>query len=135
MELKILSGKLTKAHITDAGYDIHSSEDVLITPNRPVEVATNLRISIPEGYYGKVESRSGLSFKNNIEVGAGVIDCGYTAEIKIKLYNHGSYPVTLPTGSRIAQIIFMKHEIAEIEMVEDLEETERGEKGFGSSGI
>ncbi|MGL5950205.1 MAG: dUTP diphosphatase, partial [Cetobacterium sp.] len=76
-----------------------------------------------------------LSFNSNLETGAGVIDCGYLSEIKVKLYNHGTAPVTLPAGSRIAQIIFMKHEVVEFEEVALFEETARGEKGFGSSGI
>ncbi|MGL4569040.1 MAG: dUTP diphosphatase [Fusobacteriaceae bacterium] len=135
MNLKILTGKLTRGTEGAAGYDIYSSEDVIITHDRPVAVKTNLRIAIPQGYYGKVEARSGLSFNNHLETGAGIIDSDYRGEIKVKIINTGNIPVTLPAGSRIAQIIFMKHEVVEIEEVALLEETARGDNGFGSTGL
>jgi dUTP pyrophosphatase len=92
-------------------------------------------MAIPPGYVGKVVSRSGLSFKHDIEVGAGVIDSGYRGMNRINLHNHGDYPVVVERGDRIAQIIILKHETPEWVSVESLDESERGEMGFGHTGL
>lgn len=102
-------------------------------------VSTGLRLEIPEGYYGRVAPRSGLTVKHGLDVGAGVIDSDYRGVVSVVLFNHGQMPVSLEAGSRIAQLIIEK--IATPEVVEvkcgdpRLRETRRGDGGFGSTGI
>lgn len=115
-----------------AGYDLYSVEDVTVSKSGSVSVG--LRISIPEGYYGRVASRSGYSFKDDIEVGAGVIDADYTGLVRVKLYNHGSEPFRVIAGQKIAQLIITKISHPEVLLVESLDRTVRGDGGFGSTG-
>ncbi len=126
---------LVTAKDGDAGYDIAANENKQIYAGTSAIFSTGLRMAIPRGYVGKVVSRSGLSFKHNLEVGAGVIDSGYRGEIKIHLYNHGSKGVYIQEGDRIAQIIIVRHESPAFELVDSLDDTERGSLGFGHSGV
>lgn len=127
--------ELKKAKPGDAGYDVASNESKTLWPKSSCQLDTGLYIAIPEGYVGKVVSRSGLSFKHNIEVGAGVIDSGYRGQIRIHLYNFGDDKFQVEKGDRVAQIIILKHESPEFVLSDSLEETERGSNGFGHSGI
>lgn len=126
---------LVQAKPGDAGYDITSNETKVILSRHSEQFDTGLFMAIPPGYVGKVVSRSGLSFKHNLEVGAGIIDSGYRGEIRINLHNHGDYPVGIKKGDRIAQIIIIKHESPVFELVGSLDETERGANGFGHTGL
>jgi len=126
---------LVQAKEFDAGYDITSNETKVAHQYSSTKFSTGLSMAIPPGYVGKVVSRSGLSFKHCIEVGAGVIDSGYRGEIKIHLHNFGDRPVVINKGDRIAQIIILKHETPVFELVESLDETDRGANGFGHTGI
>jgi dUTP pyrophosphatase len=117
-----------------AGYDLTSVEDVEIQPGQRACVSTGLSMAIPEGYYGRIAPRSGLAAKNGLQVGAGVIDSDYRGLVKVLLFNHGSEPVWLPPNSRIAQLIFEKIGAPEVLEVENLDDTVRGEGGFGSTG-
>lgn len=126
---------LVQAKPGDAGYDIATNEEKTVWHHSSAQFSTGLSMAIPPGYVGKVVSRSGLSFKHRIEVGAGVIDSGYRGEIKIHLHNFGDTPVTFKKGDRIAQIIILKHESPVFELVKSLDETERGVNGFGHTGI
>ncbi len=131
-----------KAHEGDAGYDLYSSHDTSIFKSGVV--STGVAVSIPRGYYGRVASRSGLSFREDVEVGAGVIDPNFSGEVKVKLYRHGFYTLRnrldgcshlkIKKGERIAQLIITPYASPEILVVDALDETDRGEKGFGSSG-
>jgi len=99
-------------------------------------VKTNISISIPEGYYGRIAPRSGLAYKNGIDVLAGVIDSDYRGDIGVILFNSDhnlDFPVNV--GDRIAQIIIEKCHSVNWETVENLEASVRSEKGFGSSGV
>jgi len=127
--------QLVPAKEGDAGYDISTNEEKVIYGHTSAQFSTGLSMAIPKGYVGKVVSRSGLSFKHGIEVGAGIIDSGYRGEIKIHLHNFGDFPVQFKPGDRIAQIIILKHESPVFELVNSLDETERGANGFGSTGI
>lgn len=127
--------QLTKGSEFSAGYDIRSHEDIWVLRRSSVSVGTGLSISIPEGTVGIVKSRSGLSFKNNIEVGAGVIDSDYRGEVKVKLYNHGNEDFKVCKGDRIAQIIVFPVFNTDVLKVDNLDDTDRGSNGFGSSGI
>jgi dUTP pyrophosphatase len=127
--------QLAPAKDGDAGYDIATNEYKVVYGHTSAQFSTGLSMAIPKGYVGKVVSRSGLSFKHQIEVGAGIIDSGYRGEIKIHLHNFGDFPVQFKPGDRIAQIIILKHESPVFELVDSLDETERGVNGFGSTGI
>jgi len=131
---KIMSGTITKKHDIDAGLDISSAEQLVILPKTSQVVSTGTRISIPEGCVGFIWSRSGLSVKNKIEVGAGCIDAGYIGEIKVHLYNYGDYEFKVEVGDRIAQLITIPINLNTYEQVNDLLETGRGIDGFGSTG-
>jgi len=98
-------------------------------------VSTGIALGIPEGNYGRIAPRSGLSYKNGIDIGAGVIDSDYTGEIKVLLINISNEPFEVEVGDRIAQIIIGKYLVTEIEEVEKLDESERGDAGFGSTGV
>lgn len=125
---------LEQAVDLDAGYDITANADVQIYAKTSTSVPTGLSMAIPRGYYGRVASRSGLSFKHSLEVGAGIIDSGYRGEIKVHLYNFGDTEYFVRKGDRIAQIIILKHESPVFTLVSSLSETKRGGNGFGHSG-
>ena len=125
----------TKSHVTDAGYDLFSTEDVSLKPFQRKVVKTGIKLSIPAGFYGRIAPRSGLAVKNGIDVLAGVIDSGYNGEIGVVLINTDKFEsVSLPKSSRIAQLIFEKCEDMNFETVLSLDISERDAGGFGSTG-
>lgn len=137
MKLNIVtnnSRQFTKAHDIDAGYDILSSEDIWIRPGEKELILTGLKVAIPAGYVGIIKSRSGLSVKHNLEVGAGVIDSGYTGEVRVVLRNLGNEIYCVKSGDKIAQMIIVNLPDIEIVRVDNLNNTERGEGGFNSTG-
>ncbi len=122
-----------------AGMDLYANIDEPITL-KPLErtlVKTGLFISLPKGYEAQVRPRSGLAFKNGITVlnTPGTIDADYRGEIGVILVNLSSQDFTINDGDRIAQMVIAKHETAIWVEVENLDETNRGEGGFGSSGV
>ena len=122
-----------------AGMDLYANIDKPITL-KPLErtlVKTGLFISLPKGYEAQIRPRSGLAFKNGITVlnTPGTIDADYRGEIGVILVNLSSQDFTINDGDRIAQMVIAKHETAIWEEVENLDETNRGEGGFGSSGV
>ena len=122
-----------------AGMDLYANIDEPITL-KPLErtlVKTGLFISLPKGYEAQVRPRSGLAFKNGITVlnTPGTIDADYRGEIGVILVNLSSQDFTINDGDRIAQMVIAKHDTAIWEEVENLDETNRGEGGFGSSGV
>jgi len=124
----------SRAHYTDAGWDLYSSEHRDIPPSRWGLVNTGISMAIPEGYAGLIWPRSGLAVKKGIDVFAGVIDSGYRGEIKVCLFNSSKLYVEIQKGDRVAQILFQ--EVPKMTMVEvdELNESKRGCDGFGSSG-
>ena len=98
-------------------------------------VKTGIAIGLPEGTYGRLAARSGIASRMGIAVGGGVIDADYTGEIKVILRNHGKADCLYKAGDRIAQLIVEKIANTDAMEVDDLETTERGTKGFGSSDI
>lgn len=128
----------TRAHATDAGLDLYAMEDKVIWPDCKVGDGmvfdTGVHIEIPRGYYGKIESKSGLNVNHGIVSCGGVIDEGYTGSIKVKLYNLGMRGYAVRKGDKIAQLIIQPYLAPELELVSHLDETERGSRGFGSSG-
>lgn len=136
MKIKLDDGAImpTRAHATDAGLDLYATEDRVIFTGNGVVFDTGVHIEFPHGYYGKIESKSGLNVKHGVVSCGGVIDEGYTGSITVKLYNLGEHVYIVRKGDKIAQLIIMPYEAPELELVEQLEETERGENGFGSTG-
>jgi len=124
----------TKNNESDTGYDVYSVEDKVIPARGSAVVEVGLKFaSIPEGYWIKVESRSGLGFKHGIMSHPGIIDCGYRGDAGVKLYNLTDVPYIVKTGDRIAQFAIYFNISMPIDWGE-AEESNRGEKGFGSSG-
>ena len=121
--------------LKSAGYDLSSIEDVVLTPGERKMISTGISVAIPEGYYGRVAPRSGLAHKHGIDVLAGVIDADYRGEIKVILLNTGYDVVSLEKHSRIAQLIIENVYKPVLEIVDDLDETQRGADGFGSTGV
>ena len=121
-----------RAHSTDAGLDLFSRERRLIWPGMSVVFDTGVHIQIPEGYVGDVDAKSSLMEKNLLT--AGTIDCGYTGSIKVKLFNLGGGMVEILEGQKIAQLVIKSIITPDLEAVDELEDTERGEGGFGSTG-
>lgn len=126
---------LGKRHMLDAGLDIHSACDGTIHAHTRGTVSTGLHISIPIGSCGLIWSRSGLSVNSGIEVGAGCIDCGFTGEVKLVLYNHSDNDFTYKAGDRLAQLLTIPVNLQLYEEVLSFEDSERGVNGWGSTGV
>lgn len=122
------------AHPGDAGADLRASEDVVVPARGKASVDTGLRLAIPQGYVGLVWPRSGLAFKQSIDCGAGVVDASYRGEVRVLLFNHSDQDCLLKKGERVAQLLIQKVETVDFIRVDSLEETPRGEGGFGSTG-
>lgn len=118
-----------------AGYDLSSCEAKTIPPKGTALVKTGLIMACPEGTYGRVAPRSGLALKHSIDVGAGVIDADYRGEVGVILFNFGTKDFEIKEGDRIAQLVLEKIELSEVLEVQELDETVRGEGGFGSTGV
>ena len=122
-----------RAHSADAGYDLRSPIKCRLYAGEAVVIDTGVHVEIPVGYAGMLKSKSGLNVKHDI-VGEGVIDSGYTGSIRVKLYNHGSESYMIEVGDKISQLVILPIIMPELELVEELEETDRGNNGFGSTG-
>lgn len=139
---RVESGAFLPARASEgaAGYDLFSCVDLKnLPPGQRAVVSTGIQVQIPDGYYGRVAPRSGLTVKHGLDVGAGVIDSDYRGVVGVVLFNHGNQHVTLPAGSRIAQLIIEKiitPEVVEVAAGDKrVQETARGAGGFGSTGI
>lgn len=116
-----------------AGYDLFAAEPVTIAAGGRAAVRTGLRLEIPAGCYGRVAPRSSLAFKNCVDVAAGVVDGDYRGEVGVVLVNHGAAEFCVRAGDRVAQLILERISNPELEVVISLDETDRGEGGFGST--
>lgn len=128
------------AYQTDgaAGMDIYAAlaEDIIIAPGQFAAIPTGLCVALPEGFEIQVRPRSGLAFKHGVTVlnSPGTIDGDYRGEIKVALINHGTEPVTITHGMRIAQMVLASVIQGDWQEVATLDETSRGTGGFGSTG-
>ena len=120
-----------------AGYDLTSTETHIIPPGHRAVVGAGIAVELPEGTYGRVAPRSGLAVKNGLQVGAGVVDRDYRGELKVVIFNHDLKDTyTVKPGYRIAQLVLEKIDCPEVEeILETLQETDRGDGGFGSTGV
>jgi dUTP pyrophosphatase len=122
------------AHPGDAGLDLYTREEVTLLPGKRVAIPTGLTVVIPEGYVGLVWDKSGLAIREGLKTLGGVVDAGYRGEVLVGMVNVGDKPYIFLRGHKVAQLLIQKIEQAEIVAVETLDETSRGEGGFGSTG-
>jgi len=125
----------TKGSRFAAGHDIYPLTNGLVPAKGQTMVETGIAIGLPEGTYGRLAARSGMASKKGIAVGGGVIDADYTREVKVILRNHGEADCVFKAGDQIVQLIIEKVANADAMEVDDLETTERGKSGFGSSDL
>ena len=123
----------TRAHSTDGGLDIYARDTQVVLARESAKFDTGVHVEIPKGYVGFLKSKSGLNVKHGI-TSEGVIDCGYTGSIVVKLYNNSGYDYVVEAGSKISQLVLLPILLPNIELVDSLDSTERGDNGFGSSG-
>lgn len=130
----------TKAHITDAGFDLYLPEAVELDEGIPALVDLDISLAIPEGYFGLITPRSSMANRRVLLANTvGIVDSGYRGNIKVALIYMPSKEMTksifIDAGERVAQIIIIPHYQFGMVPTESLDDTERGEGGFGSTGI
>ena len=125
----------TRGSDESAGLDLHTIESVTIPPGQRALLKTGLAMSMPKGYVGLIWPRSKLAAKMGIDVLAGVVDSDYRGEIMISLLNTGLDPVEIKTGDKAAQMIIQRYSNMQINVVDDLDKTMRGQAGVNSSEI
>ena len=119
-----------------AGYDLYSGESVLIPKWSRLAINTNIRLDIPKGFYGEIKSRSGLALNNGIIAFNGTVDSGYLGFVFVIIFNNSDIDFNIKKGNRIAQIIFKKCHSVSFKFCEQVSViSDRGVKGFGSSGV
>ncbi|PIU72210.1 dUTP diphosphatase [Candidatus Woesearchaeota archaeon CG06_land_8_20_14_3_00_33_13] len=125
------------AHEGDAGVDLYSAENYVLRPGQITLVSTGIKLAIPKGYEAQIRPKSGLALNHGISVcnSPGTIDSGYRGEIGVITINHSKEEFKIEKGTKIAQMVFNKIEKAEFEEVKDLDNTKRGQNGFGSTGL
>lgn len=123
-----------RAYDGDAGDDLFVSRDVVIRPDQVVDVHTDIAIKLPEGFYARIVGRSSTLRKHGLIVNEGIIDCGYTGELFICVYNPTRETKTICAGWRLAQMIIQPIVTTDYNQVFALPETTRATSGFGSSG-
>ena len=123
----------TKAHDTDAGFDIYTPFAECVPPHESRKIYTGVHMEIPEGYVGFLKSKSGLNVNHGIRC-EGVVDAGFTGGIVAKLYNDSDEPKFFEKGEKITQIVILPIPDVTLALVDEFKPTERGNNGFGSSG-
>ncbi|KAH7945910.1 hypothetical protein HPB49_017073 [Dermacentor silvarum] len=125
----------TRGSAAAAGFDLYSAYDYQVPAGGRCVCLTDIQVAVPEGCYGRVAPRSGLAAKHGIDVGAGVVDADYRGNLGVMLFNLGNTDFTVARGDRIAQFICERITYPELVECKSLDETERGEGGFGSTGL
>ena len=144
--LKMLKVKIKKiadvktplyAHKGDSGMDLYAAEDYLLKPMERKLIATGIKIAVPYGYEAQIRPKSGLAIEHGISHAncVGTIDAGYRGEIKIPMINLSDKAYKIEKGKKVGQMVFAKVEEAILEEDDELDETTRNEKGFGSTGL
>jgi dUTP pyrophosphatase len=125
------------AHPGDAGMDLFSAESFVLKPGERKVVSTGIKVAVPIGYEAQIRPKSGLAAKYGISVvnTPGTVDAGYRGVVGVILINHGNQDFVVEKNMKIAQMVINKVEQAELEIVENLDDTSRGEGGFGSTGL
>lgn len=135
MKIKLDKGAFMpmRAHDTDAGADLRSPIGAVVPARGSFVIDTGVHIQLPHGYVGMLKSKSGLNVKYDI-TSEGVIDEGYTGPINVKLYNNSYSPYFIDRGDKITQLVIVPCEYVDFDLVDDLDDSERGDGGFGSTG-
>jgi dUTP pyrophosphatase len=124
----------TRAHSGDAGLDLHALEDARVTPGAVTTVPTGIAVGIPYGHVGLIKPRSGLAARHDIDTLAGVIDHGYTGEVKVLITTHSDTSRWIRAGERVAQLLVIPIAYTQPQVVDALPDSARGDGGFGSTG-
>lgn len=136
MKVKLDAGAYMpeRAHETDAGYDLRTPATYIVRAHGSATIDTGVHIELPRGTVGMLKSKSGLNVLHGI-TSEGVIDAGYTGSIKAKLYNHSDTNYVIEAGDKVTQLVILPLvDVGALEQVNELEGTERGDGGFGSTG-
>lgn len=135
MKIKLDDGAIMpeRAHESDAGLDLFAMKSTIIPAGDWRAIDTGVHVEIPHGYVGLLTSKSGLMRKSGLTC-RGTIDCGYTGSIQAIVFNHGTQPFVFRRGQKVTQLVLLPCLLPELEVVESLDDTDRGEGGFGSTG-
>ena len=137
MKMKVMLDKgafmPTRAHMNDAGLDLYARETTIVSAKESAKFDTGVHIALPPDTVGFLKSKSGLNVKHGI-TSEGVIDEGYTGSIVVKLYNNSGNDYLVNKGDKISQLVILPRVKPSLTDVDSLEDTERGNNGFGSSG-
>lgn len=135
MKIKLDPGAIcpTRAHETDAGLDLYAAEDQEVPACGSAIFDTGVHVQLPPFTAGMIVSKSGLNFKRDI-VSDGLIDIPYRGSIRVKLYNQGQKSYTVKRGDKISQLVVVDIHLPTLQIVDELDETDRGDNGFGSTG-
>ena len=123
------------AHVTDAGMDAYGLERIIIQPMERVQIKTGIALEIPTGTVALIWDKSGLSHSKGLKVLGGVIDSGYRGEVLVGVVNLGFEEVIFEAGDKVAQILIQKIEHPNLVEVTELGDADRGDNGFGSTGV
>lgn len=123
----------TRAHDTDAGLDLYARESQVVPARESAVFNTGVHVELPPNTVGFLKSKSGLNVNHGI-TSEGVIDVGYIGAIRVKLYNNSGYDYTVNAGDKISQLVILPIVTPTLEVVSELDDTERGCGGFGSTG-
>ena len=140
MRVKLLSENATvptRGSNESAGWDLYAAEDTIVPARGKAIIATDIAVAITTGYYGRIAPRSGMSWKNHTDIGAGVVDSDYRGSVGVVMFNHADTDLQITKDDRVAQMVIEKINTAPLLLVPDgveLDDTERGEGGFGSTG-
>lgn len=135
MKIKLDDGAFmpTRAHDTDAGLDLYAKDSKVVPAHGSAIFNTGVHMELPNRTAGFLKSKSGLNVKHNL-TSEGVIDVGYTGSIVVKLYNHGDTDYQVHVGDKISQLVILPVVLPHMVVVDELDETDRGDGGFGSTG-
>ena len=125
----------TRTHRGDAGFDLYVAEDTCVEPNSFRDVETQLKVALPDGYWGRIVGRSSTVRRRQLLVVEGIIDQGYRGPLFFGVQNLSSHSIPVQAGERLAQLILNRIITVDWQEVEYLERTDRGERGFGSTGL
>lgn len=136
MKIKLDEGAVlpSRSYPNDAGLDLYSREEKVILPGESAVFDTGVHVALPVGTYGRLESKSGLHINYDIICAGGTIDQGYTGSIRVKLYNMGKKPYMIRSRQKIVQLVIIPCHQPGMDVVDRLDDTDRGSAGFGSTG-
>ena len=124
----------TRGSAVAAGWDLYASQECIVPARGKAIVSTDISIAVPVGYYGRVAPRSGMAWKKHTDIGAGVIDADYSGPVGVVMFNHSEEDLKIEVEDRVAQLVIEQISMAPLTEVDSLDDTERGEGGYGSTG-